>query len=148
LRSGTAARICPADYDVQRQEISFRTKFGDAQTLPVTDELAALFAIAPGRPAPYVSQLHPRGHISLAALRQSVQRLRAAVGIEKRIIPHDLRRTTAVRTLEITQDLRVVQALLGHRALQQTLHYLDHRMTPVSRETLELAKLNAAKEQL
>ena len=55
---------------------------------------------------------------------------------------HDLRRTTAVRTLEATKDIRVVQVLLGHGDLPTTLWYLDHHNTPVDRAVLEAAKLN------
>lgn len=44
IRSGTAARLLPENYNPETRELSFRTKFSAAQTLPVTQELAELFA--------------------------------------------------------------------------------------------------------
>lgn len=143
LRSGTAAAIAPANYDPEKQEITFRTKQDVAQTLPVTDELARIFAALPSTAdptVPYVGHLSSRGHITVNELRHNFWRLRKSLGIARRIIPHDLRRTAAVRTLTVSADLRLVQALLGHRSLKSTLHYLDHRNTPVPKELLERIK--------
>lgn len=164
MRSGTAARIAPINYDEERRELSFTTKFGTAQTLPVTDALADLFAMAQGGDArtPYTMLLprmprygctrpmpprrtNSKHHVT--HLRKQFRKLLAEQGISKPLRPHDLRRTTAVRTLEACGDLRLVQALLGHRELATTLYYLDHRNTPVSRAVLETAKLNERKKQ-
>lgn len=153
MRSGTAARIAPEHYDPQRREVTFRTKFGVPQTLPVTDAIAAIFASVgdtyPSRP--YVRQLRARKFTTQSTqwiadrLMVEFAQLRRDLGITRKLTAHDLRRTTAVRTLDITSDLRVVQALLGHRDLSTTLYYLDHRNTPVPRALLETAKLNAKK---
>lgn len=117
------------------------TKFGTSQTLPVTDELARIFDSCKGDPAtPYVGQLSPGGHLAHTTALNYFARLRRKVGITRRLTPHDFRRTTAVAAYELTHDLRVVQALLGHSELATTLHYLDHRNTPVERNTLEMAK--------
>jgi integrase len=150
LRSGTANRIAPIHYDQDKQEISFATKWGAHQTLPVTSELAAIFASVAEKEGDnatsYVTQLRPKHGSEITGIRKEFHALREALGITKRLTPHDFRRTAAVRTLEITRDLRLVQALLGHDHLHSTLHYLDHHNTPVSRATLEAAKLNAIKE--
>lgn len=95
------------------------------------------------RTKPFVALLHPFGRVGYTGLLKAFHRACKEVGITRQITPHDLRRTTAVNTLEVTQDLRLVQALLGHRTLETTFH--DHRNTPVSRKTLELAKLHAKK---
>ncbi len=146
IRSGTAARIAPIHYDSARQEVTFRTKYENAQTLPVTGALAAIFDATTGDPSkPYVELLRGRPICQIVLLHE-FKKLRQRLGMQKRITPHDLRRTTAVQTLELTRDLRFVQALLGHQSLASTFHYLDHRNTPVSRETLELAKLNERKQ--
>jgi integrase len=147
MRSGTAARIAPKHYDPERGQVSFSTKFGDRLTLPVTQELRNLFACANG-PAdvPYVVQFNPRANSAVKpkhlanSLSLALRRLRFRLGITKRIIPHDLRRTTAVHVYENTHDLRKVQAVLGHRSLPQTLHYLDHNIMTPALETLEDAK--------
>lgn len=73
-------------------------------------------------------------------LRLGWRQLLDEVGITRHIVPHDLRRTTAVGMLNATHDVRDVQALLGHRTLQSTLWYLDHDLFPVNRATLELIK--------
>lgn len=68
--------------------------------------------------------------------------LLASLGITRKLTFHDLRRTTAVHAYEVTRDLRVVQALLGHKELAHTLYYLDHNTTPVSLDTIEAVRLH------
>jgi integrase len=151
MRSKTAAQIAPKDYDRQAGTVTFVTKFGTAQTLPVTAEIAELFAsakVTEDPSVPYVALLSRLGRIVTKSLRQNFRQLRRKVGINRQITPHDLRRTTAVKMLELTHDLRAVQALLGHRNLSTTLYYLDHRNTPVAVANLELAKLNPHTEVL
>ena len=60
--------------------------------------------------------------------------------MDTRIRPHDFRRTAAVKLLEHTRDVRDVQALLGHKRLANTVHYLDHVLSPVSLAALESIK--------
>lgn len=145
MRSGTAAKIAPQHYDPLRQTLTFTTKKGREMCLPVTKELNELLAPLAGLDSetPFVCLLHPWGHIHDRNLRQSMNRLRLRLGLNRRFTPHDLRRTTAVRVYEQTRDLRVVQAVLGHKRLDSTLHYLDHRNTPVDLANLEVAKLNS-----
>jgi integrase len=69
-------------------------------------------------------------------------------GITRHITPHDFRRAAAVAVHRLTKDLTVVQALLGHRALQSTLYYLDHHRMLVPPSALELAKLNPTTETI
>lgn len=149
IRSGTAMRIAPIHYNPEREEITFKTKYSESLTLPVTAELSTLMKRHKGDASvPYVAALHPNGQIADRNIREQFTRLRRSVGITKEFTPHDLRRTTAVAAYAITKDLRMVQALLGHRGLSSTLHYLDHHTTPVDLSTLELAKLNADTEKL
>lgn len=150
LRSGTAARVAPEHYDTEKQQLSIVTKAGRCINLPVTDELARLFAAIPhqGEPrrpvdtaTPYPCQLHSRKQVTVTTLRCAFWKLRQQLGVTRNLRPHDLRRTTAVKALELTGDLRMVQALLGHTQLRSTLHYLDHRNQQVSKVLVEqLAK--------
>ena len=143
IRSGTAAKLAPRHYDAQQRTLTFDTKKGREMCLPVTDELDEILrplAMLDGQ-IPFVSHLHPWGHIHGNNLRQSFTRLRNKLGITRRFTPHDLRRTTAVRIYNETKDLRIVQAVLGHRRLDSTFHYLDHRNTPVPIAVLQQQRL-------
>jgi site-specific recombinase XerD len=92
----------------------------------------------------YLSTRHGRQRVSYA---QSFKHLLRRLGLDDRIRPHDFRRTTAVRVLNLTRDLRDVQSLLGHKRMSTTVHYLDHGLHPVTLSTLELAKLPPASEK-
>lgn len=150
LRSGTAVRISPSHYDPEAGTVSFITKKQAAQTLPVTDELRAIFDSAKRCPPdmPYVTFLSTRKGRQRVSYAQSFKHLLRRLGLDDRIRPHDFRRTTAVRVLEVTKDVRDVQALLGHKRLATTMHYLDHGLRPVSVDVLELAKLNTTTETI
>ena len=122
LRSTTAARIAPENYNPETRSITFQTKFGTWQTLPVTAELAELFARVPATAdsaKPYVMHLTHCGHIKANMLRKELRNVLASVGITRQLTPHDLRRPTAVKVFEVTHDLRAVQAVLGHRNLSR-----------------------------
>jgi integrase len=145
LRSGTAARVAPEHFDPEKETITIVTKASRTVTLPVSEELLEIFKAIGNRDplTPYVRQLHRSGRAGLCKLdtnylRNRWWRLRVSVGIKRGIRPHDLRRTAAVKALELTHDLRVVQALLGHTQLRSTLHYLDHRNQTISPELIGL----------
>jgi len=161
IRSGTAARLGPSNYDRARGELVFTTKYQNKQRLPVTKELALLLDQCPDDALPFSAQLprengptanrkyamQPLGHITAKRLNRAFMLLKAKCGITRNLRPHDLRRATATRVYDATHDLRVVQALLGHADLGSTLYYLDHHVTPVMVSTLELAKLNPITER-
>lgn len=151
MRSGTAIRIAPEHYDRLTGQLTFTTKYGARLRLPVTRAVEELFNTCTlADPSPFVLQLWrtantKRGHPPVTVgdvqgLRDGLIRLRLSLGITRRIVPHDLRRTTAVAMLRHTKDVRDVQALLGHRSLQATIWYLDHDLRPIAPETLEAIK--------
>ncbi len=120
--------------------------------MPVTRAVRELIdQCSQSDPRPFVLQLWPRrtgpqfqpnqenGRLA-GPLRHAFQKLCKANGITRRIVPHDLRRTTAVAMLRHTRDVRDVQAILGHRSLQSTIWYLDHDLQPVTRLNLETIK--------
>jgi integrase len=149
LRSGTANKLNGSNYDPERGELRFMTKGGACQMLPITTEIATLIAsLDHHSPIPYVWQLRKkeqlRGHPSLIyrvrILRAELKALRLSLGITKRIIPHDLRRTAAVAMLNETHDIRTVKVLLGHSDLKTTLGYLDHDIIHLDQSMLEAIK--------
>ncbi len=150
IRSGTAARLGPDNYDPARRELHFTTKMGERLTLPVTEAISAALAGCNMRDrTPFIKQLwvkhHPKGLQPHEASQthpfgKQFATWRRKLGITRQLTPHDFRRTTAVAMLEATRDIRDVQALLGHRTLKSTIWYLDHDLRPVKRSTLELIK--------
>lgn len=152
IRSGTAARIAPCHYDHTARVLRFVTKRQACLTLPVTAEVQELIETCDlDSPVSFVRQLWireprqagyqpaPNGKTA-DRLRSRFRELCLRVGITRRIIPHDLRRTSAVAMYKATGDIRDAQSLLGHKHLQSTLWYLDHDMNPVQRDLLEQIK--------
>ena len=121
-------------------------------TIPVTQEVRDMLdGCNQQSPETFIRQLWHRGQRratkplksgcdGIDALRWQFKKLCAQVGITRRITPHDMRRAAAVAMLNHTQDLREVQALLGHRNLQSTFWYLDHDARPIKRSMLEIIK--------
>ena len=152
IRSGTAVRLGPQHYITETRRLEFTTKYNEKVSVPVTDDVAELLAECNlSSVKPFLTQLRiaqfPNANkqrtspfVSGHQLRKELTKLRAQLGIEKRIIPHDLRRTTAVALYRRTRDIRKVQALLGHHQLQSTFWYLDHELEPVDLADLEATK--------
>lgn len=150
LRSTTAARIAPHNYDATNRTVTFTTKCGENLTHPVTREISDLIRFCNLEdPRPFVLQLRdkrapgpePTNMLRLAErYRVRFRNICKRVGITRRITPHDFRRTAAVNLLHHTKDVRDVQGLLGHVDLASTFWYLDHEMRQIRRETLEALK--------
>lgn len=152
IRSGTAVRISPADYDATRRTLRFSTKKGARVALPVTAEVAELLALCDSHnPEPFITQTRKRLRpncarnmksqvVSARQLREELKALRLNLGITRKLVPHDMRRTTAVGYYKLTRNLRKVQTLLGHSSLQATIWYLDNDMEDVDVADLEAIK--------
>ncbi|SNT19085.1 integrase/recombinase XerC [Granulicella rosea] len=145
IRSGTAIALTPSCYDKDAGVLRFRSKYESTVALPVTAELAALLNKCDDPCRPFIAQLSGR-RSTYGSLSVQFRKLRKLAGVTRQITPHDLRRTTARNVYQITKDLRIVQALLGHADLAHTAWYLQDDMTPVLSSTLELAKLNPTTE--
>ena len=73
------------------------------------------------------------GHISTHSVRLALGRAAVGAGIQKKVTPHLLRHSFATHLLEAGTDLAVIQALLGHRRIHSTTHYLRIRPDHVRR---------------
>jgi len=152
IRSGTAVRISPEHYDAERHELTFSSKKGSKVSLPITKELVEIFdSCNLCCSIPFMTQIRERTRRKAGArplgrvldtnpLRHEFKLLRQKVGIERKLVLHDLRRTAAVRLYQFTRNTRLVQTLLGHSSLSSTIWYLDNDLEPVEVLDLETIK--------
>jgi integrase/recombinase XerD len=76
------------------------------------------------------------GRLSARAVGYLVARLVEQAGVDaKRVSPHSLRHTFAIRSLKNGGNVVAVQKLLGHASIQTTTRYTDH---------LEVSELRSA----
>jgi len=130
LRRSEALRLAPGHYDPDGRAISYPTKNAQTNCLPATDELRAFFELHPAtdknRWTPLVEIIAGR-RITADSQWWAWEKLKKKAGVNPQLRTHDLRRTLAVRVLDRTSDLRIVQRTLGHRSLISTFKYLAHR---------------------
>ncbi|HEX9200533.1 MAG TPA: site-specific integrase [Acidobacteriaceae bacterium] len=127
LRAGTAATLTRRCYDSRLGEIVVVGKRGTVTRVPVSGRLRALLLQCPPGDGPLVSLLAGRSMGYFACYKHFKAQC-ATHGLPRDIHPHDLRRTMAEVTYRVCGDLRVIQTLLGHDALNSTLHYLQRPM--------------------
>jgi len=151
LRHKTALSIAPHHYNADTKTITFTTKGGHQQVMPVTPEIAHSFQfIPPGadKAAPMVAILnrHTTHSGRKGSMQDAYKRLRAAAEVRPEVRIHDLRRSAAEAAWAATKDLRAVQALLGHTSIATTNRYLHNRTQPEQlRHTIDA--MNAIRER-
>ena len=82
-------------------------------------------------------------HLSARQLHQICQETAKLAGIKKRVSPHTLRHSFATHLLERGIDIRVIQAMLGHKKLDTTALYTQVAVKSVSAVTSPLDYLFA-----
>ena len=136
MRLSEAMSICQANYDATNKTVTFKGKGGVTNQLPVTEEIAALFASAAPATAneSFVLALSENANAT-STMQSQWDALKKKVGVDPRLRIHDLRRTQAAAVYRSTKDLRLVQQLLGHRRMESTFLYLaphdPHNLKPL-----------------
>ena len=128
LRFAEALRIAEAHYNPDDQTIRFPTKGKQTNTLPASAELQEMFRTAPKNPdrfAPLIWRIRGREITTDKGMRYHWNKLIKKAQVNPELNPHDLRRTIAVAAWKKTKDLRLIQALLGHKTLSTTALYLQ-----------------------
>jgi integrase/recombinase XerD len=82
-------------------------------------------------------------HMSARQLHRICQETAKRAGIKKRVSPHTLRHSFATHLLERGIDIRVIQAMLGHKKLDTTALYTQVAVKSVSAVTSPLDYLFA-----
>lgn len=123
LRKSTAAYLKPQDYDPGRREIAVRTKGASVVRLPVPEMVGKLVGLCLWPDISCVSQLRGRRTTANGIAKLAVQHFERQ-GVYGKTL-HDLRRSMAHDVYAATHDLRVVQALLGHKHLYTTTNYVQ-----------------------
>jgi integrase/recombinase XerC len=131
LRVGELVALDISDVDIPRRVLRAMGKGGRERVVPFGEPaLIALQAWLSARPALAGPESHGAlllgvrgGRLGQRAVRELVERHRAAVGDLPAIGPHGLRHSAATHLLERGADLRSVQELLGHASATSTQLY-------------------------
>lgn len=149
IRAGTVVRLCENDWDHDNGCFRFTTKANVVVALPVTKRLRAMIDMAHTYKAdtgtPYLKRIGgPDVYWQQHSYGRQLKLLQAELGIRPAVTSHDLRRSAARRMYEVTKDLRVVQALLGHTNIASTFHYLYPHMEQVTTAQMEACSVRTS----
>ena len=117
------------DLDLSGRTLAVSTKGNGRQVRYLTDRLAGELRVylgwrkthCNGSAALFIATTGAR--IGQRHIRRRLHAWLQHAGVEGRITPHSFRHTLAVRLLERTGNLRLVQQALGHRSIASTLRY-------------------------
>lgn len=119
LGKGGHGRVVPLNLTAQ-----------DAVVRLVEFNLSRGFSVAPTAPL-LVTRQHTR--LGVRYVQKLVEMLRRQAELDRPITPHSLRRGFASQVAQVCRDPYQVQALLGHRKLQTSLHYVQVRPEELER---------------
>ena len=123
LRFAEASSVGWSNWNPQQKTVTVKTKGGSVKTFPVTPAIEALIEMCPPDVENFLDGLAGK-RISPAHIRYQWEKLKQRAGVRPEVIPHDLRRTAAVRVYQLTHDVLAAKQLLGHEQLSSTALYL------------------------
>ena len=129
LRHSEALDVRPAGFNREKHTLSFVAKGGEIQSMPTTEEIEAMFQNAPdyGDDTTPLMEKYKGTAINRNSTWWAWKQLKKKCGLgNHNLNPHDLRRTLAVTTYDMTKDLRLAWQVLRHRNLGTTARYLEH----------------------
>jgi site-specific recombinase XerD len=127
LRISEARRLQTSDIDAARGVIHVRSGKGRRDRLvgltPHLLELLRRYWKRERPPAPWLFASRTGGPIEANSVREALADAAKQAGIGKRVTPHTLRHCFATHLIEHGTELRVIQALLGHKSIRSTTRY-------------------------
>ncbi len=133
LRASEVVRLKPTDIDSERMVIRVEQGKGhkDRYALlpdPLLDLLRLHWRslIAREKVGGWLfAGQKPHNHLTTRQFGRACKAAALAAGIDKRVSLHTLRHSFATHLLEQGTDIRVIQALLGHKKLETTARYVQ-----------------------
>jgi site-specific recombinase XerD len=121
LRIAEALATRPSDFDLNEMCLTVRGKGDKTRVIPVSSNSWNILAVP-------VTRAFVEGDREVVGLRDRfarrvVTRLGEKAGLRRAISSHDLRSTFATEVYNKTQDIRLVQELLGHASVTTTEVY-------------------------
>jgi site-specific recombinase XerD len=90
----------------------------------------------------------PLAPLSPTTPRKALDEAVKAARLKKKVTPHLLRHSFATHLLETGTDIRVIQALLGHKSLSTTAHYAQVDSARISQVKSPLDLLGTAQGEV
>jgi len=128
LRVSEAVSLRVSDLDFSSLSIRVREGKGKKDRITIfsaslTEELLRFTAKKEQSDFIFTSQVSPRKHLSVRSVQKILENAASRSGLGKKVTPHDLRHSFATHLLESGTDIRLIQALLGHKSISTTMIY-------------------------
>ncbi len=148
LRVSEACRLQVEDIDSKRGVIHIRQGKGAKDRYIMLSE-RLLIALREywklSRPSGYLFPgQHGKGHVAPCSVRATLACAAVEAGIKKKVTPHVLRHCFATHLLELGENIRVIQVLLGHSHIDSTAGYTSVSSQRIQRVRSPLDVLGTA----